>query len=332
METDTAKRRSRKVPQPTGLDWEVTRETAERLLEPASRYSRLPTSYLIDFYRSAHVKKILKNLWHEPSKLPETEHLFIRHDRGVGFDVFHQTGPAVPTWLTRRKLRDHISHAWVETTKVGGTFKEPTHDNTTCLITASIELAARKRGITFLSHIDILNNASRSAQFAPHPLNIPIGAISHQFPNGVRKNLENALLVPDALFGLRYSLPNGKTKTAYFALEYDTGSEAREPTQDLKRASWVRKVVSYTKGSDENYGAPIYKYLGINNLRVLAVLPNLPSVAHVQEIAARDGYPAQYLYKVISAIPPYDRQPKPMYEIFNEPWQSASGPVDLSQA
>jgi hypothetical protein len=145
--------------------------------------------------------------------------------------------------------------------------QEPSvHDAGLSYLMSSIEIGVRgAHALKFISHLDILKNASRAAQEAPNPLSIPISELVYTFQSGKHVALKNIHLEPDALFGIQYP-PKDDPDFRFFALEYDRSTEDVEPSRNLGRASWLRKVLSYSAISAHQN--PIYQsYLKVPELR-----------------------------------------------------------------
>lgn len=136
--------------------------------------------------------------------------------------------------------------------------REPSdHDASLSFVDSSIEIGVRRTAtLRFLSHLDIIRNALAEAQNAQSPLSIPIPEISHTFDSGKGVALKNVDLEPDALFGIQYP-PLDDPDFRFFALEYDRSTEDVEPSGNLLRASWLRKVLSYS--SIPAHPTPIYQ-------------------------------------------------------------------------
>jgi len=65
--------------------------------------------------------------------------------------------------------------------------QEPSiHDAAVSFIASSIEIEAQSEHAKFISHLDILKNASREAQEAQSPLSIPIPELVHTLESGSR--------------------------------------------------------------------------------------------------------------------------------------------------
>ena len=181
----------------------------------------------------------------------------------------------------------------------------------------------------FLSHLDILENASQEAQEAQSPLSIPIPDLAHTFQSGKHVALKNIHLERDALFGIKYP-PMDDPDFRFFAVEYDRSTEDIEPSGNLARASWLRKVLSYSAISAHQN--PIYQtYLKVPELFVLCIFSDSLRMENVRELVIRHAvHPNQFLFK---AVPPIDPLicTGPMPRLFTEQWRGVQGPVTIDR-
>ena len=179
-------------------------------------------------------------------------------------------------------------------------------------------------------HLDILSVASERAQQEDSPLSIPIPKISHRFavpnpdhnakPVYVVKTLENIHVKPDDLFAFEYVKPTWN----FYATEYDRSTEDVEPTRELKRASWLRKILSYSAVSAHPH--PIYKsYLNMGNLLVLCLFHDARRTRHVMSLAKKfAAYPNQFLFMTIPYVD-HLVEPPIMSCLFDEDWLRPDG-------
>jgi hypothetical protein len=308
------KRRSRTKPKAKTGNFKVTAANAQRLLEPLSRYKKLPSLFLKEFYGNGQGRKRLTTLFHEPEDLPSNQKILIRYDRGLNNQQLHELGQGGHAALRQHGILDAQSASWARAMKIGSGPRE-SHDIMAALAVASIELAARKAGVRFISHMEILRStASEEARNSDYPLRIPF-QLAHQFPDHTPKKPHEVkaktYLEPDAIFGLK------SEKYTFFALEFDTGSEPEEPTKDLTRPSWLRKILSYTAVSDRRAGQAIYEsYLGIPNLLVLVLAPDTGRLRNIQAVIEKYGHPNQYLCRELAPLAPFQNTPPPMDDLF----------------
>jgi hypothetical protein len=105
-------------------------------------------------------------------------------------------------------------------------------------------------------------------------------------------------------------------------------TEDVEPTRNLTRASWLRKILSYSAASAKP--TPIYEtYLKVPNLLVLCVFSDTTRMAHVMRLAkAHATYPSQFCFKTIAPVDPL-LNAATMLHLATEPWQRIGGPFNL---
>jgi hypothetical protein len=203
--------------------------------------------------------------------------------------------------------------------------QEPSvHDAGLSFIASSIEIGARRaNGLKFITHLDIIRNASQDAQEAQSPLSIPIPELAHTLGSGKHVTLKDVHLEPDALFGIQYP-PKDDPNFRFFALEYDRGTEDVEPSGNLGRASWLRKVLSYSAISAHQ--SPIYQtYLRVPELLVLCIFSDPSRMTHVMELVTRHAtQPNQFLFKTVSPVDPLTCT-TPMPQFFTESWRRVKG-------
>jgi Replication-relaxation len=328
--SDIAHRRKRNRPQQTSGYFEVTEAAAAGILEPLMRYGRLPTSYLVAFYGGEWAKKRLERFYHEAEKLPIAQKVLLRPDelnRNINNQIIHELGRGAFAYLHRYGLLTAETSGWVNTTKIGAS-ERSTHDLLVCLCMASIELAIRRTpNVRFVNHLEILNYArcSQDARSADRPLAFPVPEIGHTFSSGKHISIRNIRVEPDAVFGIEYVLADGGKDWRFFALEVDRGTETVEPSNDLHKSSWLRKVLAYDAIAD----AHIYRsHLGLKNLLVLSVIPDRRRMQHIMQLVTR--HQTMYLFQSMAPLGPFQNPPPPMLRLFTEPWQRVVGSFDLS--
>ncbi len=97
-----------------------------------------------------------------------------------------------------------------------------------------------------------------------------------------------------------------------------------EPTKSLKRMSWLKKILMYSAITKEPTS---YKsYLGVPNLRILAVFQGPKRQSHFNELVHKHArFPAQFASTI---VPPIDfiMSPRVMPEIYSDAvWTKADG-------
>ena len=131
---------------------------------------------------------------------------------------------------------------------------------------------------------------------------------------------------PDALFGIGY--PDDHK---FFALEYDRSTEDVEPTRNLARASWLRKILCYSACAAKP--KPIHEtYLKVPNLLVLCVFSDATRMAHVMRLVLSHATcPSQFLFKTIAPVDPL-LNAVTLPHLTTEPWQRHGGTFNLITA
>ncbi|PIT02752.1 hypothetical protein TSA1_19835 [Bradyrhizobium nitroreducens] len=308
------------------------------------RYGELLTCQIVALYnaihdlppRSAHTLARLKQLFHESEGLPATSKILLRPDYQWRYGYNHQTiyrrAMGTSRLLHAKGLLDPMMMRWANTTRVVQLSDDPRqepsdHDAGLSLVMSSIEIGVRRKAnLRFISHLEILRHASSEAQNAQSPLSIPLPQLRHTFPDGKSIVLADVHVKPDAMFGIGYERDH-----KFFALEFDRSTEDVEPTKNLQRASWLRKILSYSSASVKP--KPVYQtYLKIPNLLVLCVFSDATRMAHVMRLTkAHAIYPAQFLFK---AIPPVDPllNATTLLHLASEPWQRIGGAFNLLTA
>ena len=134
-------------------------------------------------------------------------------------------------------------------------------------------------------------------------------------------------LKPDALFGIQYP-PTDDPDFKFFALEYDRSTEDVEPTKNLLRSSWLRKILSYSAISQQPN--PLYEtYLKIPNLLVLCIFSDASRMAHVMRVVeAHASCPEQFLFKTIPPVDPLLNAAS-LPQLLNDPWQRLGGTFNI---
>jgi hypothetical protein len=289
----------------------------------------LPTNYLVAFYGNEWAKKRLERFYHEAEKLPLSQKVILRPDelnRNINNQIIHELGRGAFAYLHRHGLLTSEISGWVNTTKIGAS-ERSTHDLLVCLCMASIELAVKATpNVRFVNHLEILSYArcSQEARDAERPLSFSIPEISHTFAHGRHASIRKLRIEPDALFGIEYARSDNAKDWKFFALEVDRGTETVEPSNDLKKSSWLRKILSYNAVADQH----IYRsYLGLKNLRILSIIPDLHRMKNIMRLVKR--HPEMYLFQSIPPLGPFQNPPPPMLHLFRDPWRHVNGTINM---
>jgi hypothetical protein len=295
----------------------ITDADVRDIFEPLARHRRLTTRQLVAFGARHPIitKARLGQLWHGTEG--ERSHWLHRANEDMVFanhltvEDLHQLGEEAQALLIER----HIIPAedWVVSTRIGGRSVAPskvirlTHDHMASDIAIDIEIGARKAGVAFKSHIDILSAAPLSTRMRKNPLQIPVTL------NGERLSVE-----PDALFSI-----NGRV----FALEADRGTES-------VKSVIVQKILAYRELVATGV---IDAYLGVDNLRVLFATTSRRRMHYVMdELAkiARNGKSTMFGFRADEAFDDFLKSPMPTGRLFTTPWERVGHPdlilADLS--
>jgi hypothetical protein len=342
MELHTERqRRARNRPQQTTGVLVRTMHDARGIAEPLERYGELLACQIVDLYNavhelpatSRHTLARLKQLFHESEGLPATRKILLRPGYQWRYGYNHQTiyrrAPGTGRFLLANGIYEQDDLRWAESTRIvqisADARQAPSdHDAALSLILASLEIAVRQcRELRFVTHLDIVRKASVQAQRAANPLSIPVPAVAHTFQSGRRVELADIHLNPDALFGIQYP-PADDPDFRFFAVEYDRSTEDVEPTKNLVRASWLRKILLYSAVSQRP--SPVYEtYLKIPNLLVLCIFSDASRTTHVMRVVeAHANCPEQFLFKTIPPVDPFLNATS-LPQLLHHPWQRLGG-------
>ena len=338
-------RRPRNRPQKTTGVIVKTINDARGIAEPLERYGELLACQLIGLYNaihglpagSAHTLSRLKQLFHESEGLPATSKILLRPDYQWRYGYNHQTiyrrAAGTGRLLHAKGLYDPLSMRWANTARIVQITDDPRqepsdHDAALSLVMSSIEIAIRRTPkLTFITHLDIIRHASSPSAARTKPaLSIPLPRLQHAFADGQPVLLRNVHVKPDALFAIGY--PDDHK---FFALEFDRSTEDVEPSKNLVRASWLRKILSYSAVTAKPQ--PIYEtYLKIPSLLVLCVFSDATRMAHVMHLVkTHAAYPNQFLFMTIPPVDPL-LNTATLPQLVTEPWQRIGGTFNLMSA
>jgi hypothetical protein len=250
----SSRRRSHLTRTATAKGVKITDRDIFDIFEPLSRHAQLTTRQLVAFgSRYPTITKArLGELWHVTGA--ERSHYLHRLNEDVRFanhlfiEDLHRLGVEGEKLLSAKGV---ISiEPWVSASRIGGGSPSPSrvirlaHDHMASDIALDIEIGARRAGLVYRSHLDILKTASPAARSAKRPLQIPVTL------NGERTSIE-----PDAIFTIG---------DRNYALETDKGTES-------VRAVIVPKILAYR---EIVAGCIIDEWLGLDNLTVLFATPS----------------------------------------------------------
>ena len=318
-----------------------TMNDALGIAEPLERYGELPACQIVGLYNaihglptsSEHCRARLGRLFHESEGIIPARKLLIRPSyqwrHGYNHQTMYRCAPGTGLFLFSAGVYAEPMMRWASRTRIVPVGESPNHepsihDTGLSFVMSSIEIGVRRTpGFRFLTHLDIVKNASREAQEAQSPFSIPFPELAHTFPSGKQVSLKDVRVEPDALFGVRYP-PDDDPDFDFFAIEYDRSTEDIEPSANLTRSSWLRKILSYSAISVGS--RPIYQtYLKVPVLSILCLFSDTTRMAHAMELVARHtAVPEQFLFKTTSPIDPLTIR-APMQQLFSEPWQTIRG-------
>jgi hypothetical protein len=324
-----------------------TMNDARGIAEPLDRYGELLACQIVGLYNaihglpatSEHSRARLGRLFHESDGLPTTGKILVRPSYQWRYGYNHQTiyrrTPGTSRFLYAAGVQDAPTMRWANKSRIVSlsdvSEHEPSdHDAGLSFVVSSIEIGVRRNvTLRYLTHLDIIKNASSEAQEAASPLSIPMRELAHTFPSGKHVALKSVHVKPDALFGIQYP-PLDDPDFRFFAVEYDRSTEDVEPTGSLARASWLRKLLSYSAIS-ANPKAIYQTYLKIPELLVLCIFSDATRLAHVMDLVRREAaHPNQFLFKTIPPIDPLICA-CPMPQLFTEPWRTVNGMISIDK-
>ena len=287
----------------------ITEADTRDIFEPLARHCRLTTRQLVAFGERHPIltKARLGALWHCTEG--ERSHWLHRANEDIVFanhltvEDLHGLGAEAEALLIQKGIIP--AEEWVANSRIGGRSAAPSkimrlaHDHMASDIMIDIEIGARRAGVPFKSHIDILSAAPLSTRIQKKPLKIP-----------VTLNGEHTFVEPDALFSIGERV---------FALEADKGTEA-------VKSIIVQKILAYREIVASGI---IDDYLGINNLRVLFATTSRKRMHHIMdELAtiARNGKSTMFGFRADDAFDDFLKSPMPTGRLLTAPWERVGHP------
>lgn len=303
MNKDAIGRRKRTVRQPLGKTIQ-REERDDRLLRGLRRHSPLPTPLAFELARGdgkAHYNSFqdrLTKLTHGAEAFPPLV------ERPIELNP-HGLNPE-PAWYQLSPDGDAI--AWADSRAPRIPKRDQMHHRGMgACVTASFEILAPSRGLTFVHHEDMLTHEKCPAEtrLAANPLLL----------DGYE---------PDALFGLRRQ----DNKTAFFVAEFDRGTESFM-RDDKLQTSISSKLDRLLRIFDSRSYA---RHWGIKNLHALFLFTAERRIDTAMRYLEGKRHAERFLFKSLPTFARYSwRAPrKPIEELF-APWQTVKGPVDLAQ-
>lgn len=308
--TDLLNRRLRFAPPTPTIGRIALQETDIEIFEAIFRHGALPTRYLYEFVRGSRkdytrFQKRLTDLYNgdkDGSYLTRPPRQFNAYEARYQ-DVVYGLTPRVLAFLAATR-RDGLGCAKPRS-------NDFVHDLMAACATASIELAARKRSIEFISREDILGDDKLALLI-------------------YGKNL-----APDDLFGFRY--PDGGKR--YFAFEADRGTE-RITTSDASQTAFGGKILAYL---GVLRGRLFHEHWGITNLSILT-LTSMPGRAQNLADFVREQQDPKFTERFCFAVAPtfgaryaasaadqFWKMPKTILtDLVENPWETPLGTRDIS--
>lgn len=317
MKTDALSRRLRFAPPNPSVKRLVLTEPDFVIFEAIQLHGPLPTHFLYAF-----TKHLRKDYSHLQNRLTE----FYNGDQGGpylirppqqfdGFEaryqhVVYDLAPRAKTLLAERGV------GWRRAVR-----NDPfLHQLMQACVGASLELAAKEKGLTYVSTAEILAHARcpQATRDATQPLAIPTPALG-----------EGKTIVPDDLFGLRY----GDDGYRFFAVEIDRNTESIE-RRDPGQNSFGRKLVGY---ADILGKRTFSSHFGLPNLHVLTVTTNAVHAANILEYIRRRIDNSHIAERFAFAVEPSFganwRVPRSLLtNLIEEPWLTATGTKNISNS
>ncbi|MGD1037989.1 MAG: replication-relaxation family protein [Roseiarcus sp.] len=303
------KRRSHLSRRLTAKRIRITEADIRDIFEPLARHRRLTTRQLVAFGARHPIitKARLGELWHATQD--ERSHWLHRANEEMVFanhltvEDLHRLGEEAEALLIEKRVIP--AEEWVAASRIGGNSAAPSkiirlaHDHMASDIAIDIEIGARKAGVAFKNHIDILSAAPPSTRMQRRPLKIPVTL------HGQKMFVE-----PDALFAI---------SDRVFALEADNGTES-------VKAIIVPKILAYR----EIVAAGIIDdYLAVDNLAVLFATTSEKRKHNVMnELAkiARNGKSTMFGFRVEDSFDDFLQSPTPTGRLFTAPWERVGHP------
>lgn len=287
----------------------ITDADIHDIFEPLARHRRLSTRQLVAYgSRNPIVTKArLGELWHATQS--ERTHWLHRANEQIVFanhlivEDLHQLGDEAHTLLVARGLI--APEEWVFNSRIGGKSLTPSkvmrlaHDHMASDIMIDIEIGARKAGVAFQNHLDILSCAPSSTRAQNRPLKIPVTLSG-----------ERTFIEPDALFSINSHV---------FALEADKGTESVATTIRQKILAY-REIVA---------AGVIDDYLGVDNLKVLFATTSQKRMRNVMselERIARNGKSTMFGFRAEESFGDFLKAPSPTGRLFDAPWARVGHP------
>ena len=303
---DCAGRRRRDRRSPTGIELGLT-ERDLLWLEKLHRHGPLASTFLLAYSRSTHrscgrAKDRLTHLYHEAGKhggayLERPWQQFATQGSRYHDLVYDVSDAGLRALKDAGRLCEHVpapSGPWV-------------HRYMTAAITASIELATIKtESIRYIFGDEILGRAQA-------PLRFPVTV------GGVTNNL-----IPDALFGLEYTVC-GRKLYRFFIVEADRGTEpATASASRHRRKSYERTVHQYREFVGKGQYRQALRLTA--GMIVLNVTTSEARLQNLIDLTAKLSEGGRNSYMLFAALPAFGRAFRPvdvLDHLLTTPWRRA---------
>ena len=319
---DSLARRPRDTPVSTGKQITVTQRD-EIWFEKLHRHGHLPSSYLHAFtqkFRKSEKRAVerMGDLFHESNTKYKGTYL----DR-----PWHQFGTLDARYQELVYSTNKHSEAYLDETNnlrenIPARSSSWKHDFLLSCVTASIELATQEQPslYQYIHHDEVISRIGINPSF-------PV-SFTYTDPrtNQISQHFGN--LKPDRIIGIRY-LKQGTTRL--FLVEGDCNTEPNRSAR-FDRKSYRKSILQYR----EFVGHGLYKKpLQIEGGVLVMNITNNPThkrnlIDLTNELAGERGN-AYMLYKSIPNFEYYVKPPKPMFDLFFDPWTRAGKePLDIT--
>ncbi len=280
------------------------------VFEAIDRHGPLPTHYLFEFVR--HVRKDYAYFQHRLTELYNGDkggsYLTRPPRQFEGFEaryqhVVYDLAPRARVALMERGTLGKFSPKRTDPFL---------HQLMGACVGASLEIAAKRAGVRYVSREEILTHQKAGAcRDSDSPMSVPL------------RGLDRKTLTPDDLFGLAYPSEGGREKFRFMAVEIDRNTESIE-RKNLAQTSYGSKVGGYVQVIETKR---YQSWWGIPNLSVLTVTTNGTHASNLIEYVGKHGdFLDAFAFATAPAFGANWRVPKQLLiELFEEPWITPVG-------
>ena len=320
------KRRSRMHRVATSKHLQFTERDIE-ILRLLSRYRYLRSSHLQALIGGKSHKRFIErlgHLYHEGGYVDRPAQQWQAINARY-MPAVYELGDAGERFLIEQGALDEGCPVFLRKGRQGAV-RQYSHDLMICDILASLEIGIRAdRNMRFVSWQEILANPKMpdATRAAVNPLALPVSVTCTSSRTGAVEQWDRPL-VPDALFGVEYSLEGRKTYR-FFALEADRNTEPIL-RGNLRQTSYLRKILQYREVAARKMYLTRF---GLPNFLVLNVTTNEQHMRNIMQAVAEliDGKGCPYLlFKTMPSLASFEKAPPPTPYILTAPWQRAGHP------